>query len=58
MIIGNTEITREQMPSFVDFTNNPKHLYNLMQDQLNQGLHVQALQQQDQMQQNAQNQGQ
>lgn len=58
MKIGNIELTREQMPSFVDFTNNPKHLYNLMQDQLNQGLQVQALQQQNQMQQNMQNQGQ
>lgn len=58
MLIGNTELSREQMPSFVDFANNPKHLYNLMQDQLNQGLQVQALQQQNQMQQNAQNQGQ
>lgn len=46
------------MPSFVDFTNNPKHLYDLMQTQLNQGLQVQALQQQSQMQQNMQNQGQ
>lgn len=38
MLIGNTEITREQMPSFVDFANNPKHLYNLMQDQLSSAL--------------------
>lgn len=33
------------MPSFVDFQNNPHHLYGLMQDQLNRGLQVQALQQ-------------
>ena len=46
MIIGNTEITREDMPSYQDFQNNPKHLYNLMQDQLNAGLQVTALQQQ------------
>ena len=26
------------MPSFVDFQNNPKHLYGLMQDQLNAAL--------------------
>lgn len=45
MLIGQTEITREQMPSFVDFQNNPHHLYGLMQDQLNRGLQVQALQQ-------------
>jgi hypothetical protein len=59
MLIGNTEISREQLPSFVDFANNPKHLYSLMQDQLNQGLQVQALQQQNQMQRvQAQTQGQ
>jgi hypothetical protein len=46
MYIGNTEITREQMPSYEDFNSNPKHLYNLMQDQLNSGLQVAALQQQ------------
>lgn len=34
------------MPSYEDFQNNPKHLYNLMQDQLNNGLQVTALQQQ------------
>lgn len=32
------------MPSFVDFQNNPRHLYGLMQDQLNRGLQVQAMQ--------------
>lgn len=46
MKIGNIELTREQMPSYEDFQNNPKHLYNLMQDQLNKGLQVVALQQQ------------
>lgn len=46
MKIGNIELTREQMPSYDDFQNNPKHLYNLMQDQLNSGLKVAALQQQ------------
>ena len=46
MKIGNIELTREQMPSYQDFQNNPKHLYNLMQDQLNSGLQVAALQQQ------------
>ena len=46
MKIGNIELTREQMPSYEDFQNNPKHLYNLMQDQLNSGLQVAALQQQ------------
>lgn len=46
MKIGNIELTREQMPSYDDFQNNPKHLYNLMQDQLNSGLQVAALQQQ------------
>lgn len=46
MKIGNVELSREMMPSYEDFQNNPKHLYNLMQDQLNQGLQVSALQQQ------------
>ncbi len=46
------------MPSYEDFQSNPHRLYTLMQDQLNQGLQVQALQQQNQMQQNMQNQGQ
>ena len=49
MKIGNIELTREQMPSYEDFHNNPKHLYNLMQDQLNNGLQVAALQQQQTM---------
>lgn len=49
MKIGNTELTREMMPSYEDFQNNPKHLYNLMQDQLNMGLQVTALQQQQTM---------
>lgn len=49
MKIGNIELTREQMPSYEDFQNNPKHLYNLMQDQLNKGLQVAALQQQQTM---------
>jgi hypothetical protein len=46
MKIGNIELTREQMPSYEDFNSNPKHLYNLMQDQLNSGLQVAALKQQ------------
>lgn len=46
------------MPSYEDFQSNPHRLYLLMQDQLAQGLQVQALQQQSQMQQNMQNQGQ
>lgn len=46
MKIGNIELRREQMPSYEDFQNSPKHLYNLMQDQLNSGLQVAALQQQ------------
>jgi hypothetical protein len=32
------------MPSFIDFNNNPKHLYNLMQDQLNTALNRPAIQ--------------
>lgn len=56
MKIGNIELTREQMPSYEDFQNNPKHLYNLMQDQLNNGLQVAALQQQQTMN-NANSQG-
>lgn len=40
MLIGNQEITKEQMPSYVDFSSNPKHLYGLMQDQLNSALQV------------------
>lgn len=56
MKIGNLELTREQMPSYEDFQNNPKHLYNLMQDQLNSGLQVAALQQQQTMN-NANSQG-
>lgn len=56
MKIGNIELTREQMPSYEDFQNNPKHLYNLMQDQLNSGLQVAALQQQQTMN-NANSQG-
>lgn len=43
MRIGNQDITREMMPSFVDFNNNPKHLYGLMQDQLNMGLNQQPM---------------
>ena len=43
MIIGNTEITKEQMPSYVDFSSNPKHIYGLMQDQLSNALQVNAL---------------
>lgn len=46
MKIGNVELSREMMPSYEDFQNNPKHIYTLMQDQLNQGLQVSALQQQ------------
>lgn len=38
VLIGNTELTREMMPSFVDFSDNPRHLYGLMQDQLQRGL--------------------
>lgn len=49
MKIGNIDLTREQMPSYEDFQNNPKHLYNLMQDQLKGGLQVIALQQQQTM---------
>lgn len=48
------------MPSYEDFQNNPKHLYNLMQDQLNSGLQVVALQQQQTVNNanaNANNQG-
>lgn len=40
MRIGNIELTREQMPSFIDFNNNPKHLYSSMQDILNQNLNA------------------
>lgn len=40
MLIGNQEITKEQMPSYVDFSSNPKHLYGLIQDQLNSTLQV------------------
>lgn len=40
MLIGNQEITKEQMPSYVDFSSNPKHLYGLIQDQLNSALQV------------------
>lgn len=43
MIIGNTEITKEQMPSYVDMASNPKHIYGLMQDQLSNALQVNAL---------------
>ena len=57
MKIGNIELTREQMPSYEDFQNNPKHLYNLMQDQLNSGLQVAALQQQLITNNNANKQG-
>lgn len=49
MKIGNIELTREQFPSYEDFQNNPHRLYLLMQDQLNQGLQVAALQQQQTM---------
>ena len=37
------------MPSFTDFQSNPYHLYLVMQDQLNSGLQVAALQQQQTM---------
>lgn len=46
MKIGNIELTREQMPSYEDFQNNPQKLYLVMQEQLNNGLQVAALQQQ------------
>lgn len=46
MLIGNTEISRKDMPSFEDFQSNPQRLYLLMQQQLGQGLQVSALQQQ------------
>ena len=36
------------MPSFVDFSSNPKHLYNLMQDQLNMSLQSNIMQMQQQ----------
>lgn len=39
------ELTREDFPSYQDFQSNPHHLYLLIQDQLNQGLQVTALQQ-------------
>ena len=43
MRIGNQEITREQRPSFVDFSRNPHRQYLLMQDQLNMGLNQQPM---------------
>lgn len=56
MKIGNVELTRDQFPSYEDFQNNPHRLYLLMQDQLNNGLQVAALQQQQTMN-NANSQG-
>lgn len=56
MKIGNIELTREQMPSYEDFQNNPHRLYLVMQEQLNNGLQVAALQQQQTMN-NANSQG-
>lgn len=49
ILIGNTEITREDMPSFENFQSNPQRLYLLMQQQLGDGLQISALQQQQTM---------
>lgn len=49
MKIGNIELTREDFPSYEDFQNNPHRLYLVMQEQLNNGLQVAALQQQQTM---------
>lgn len=38
MLIGNTEIGREQMPSYVKPEQQPYHLYQMMQDTLKQNL--------------------
>lgn len=55
MRLGNIELTREMFPSYEDFQNNPHRLYLLMQDQLNSGLQVAAMQQQQQTMNNANN---
>ena len=56
MRIGNIDITKEQMPSYEAFQSNPHRLYLLIQDQLNNGLQITALQQQQTMN-SANNQG-
>lgn len=38
MLVGNTEIGREQMPSYVSPLHQPYHMYQSMQDTLQQGL--------------------
>lgn len=38
MLLGNTEISREDMPSFVSPSQQPYHLYQSMQDTLQQNL--------------------
>jgi len=38
VIIGNTEITREDMPSYVSPSKQPFHRYQSMQDTLNNAL--------------------
>jgi len=49
MLIGNIDISRKDMPSYEDFQSNPQRLYLVMQDQLNSGLQVAALKQQQTM---------
>lgn len=41
MQIGSQNITREQMPSYDDFNQNPSHLYQLKQERLQRLLQVQ-----------------
>ena len=43
MRIGNFELSKEDMPSYVDFSSNPKHIYTSMQDILSNALQVNAL---------------
>ena len=38
MLVGNTEIGREQMPSYISPSQQPYHLYQSMQDVLQQSL--------------------
>lgn len=53
MLVGNQNITKENMPSYVSPQQQPYHTYQLMQDQLNMGLTV--MQQPMQPQQGMQN---
>ncbi len=48
MLIGQTEVTKQDMPSYQDFKSSPNHLYNTMKDVLQPKLQMMAMQQMQQ----------